>query len=101
MSNDQGPRQVAAKICAELDMEGWKPADDSVDVTVLTRYGACGSDIIGFKTITEHPISQKRLLTTLQDVIGAMEAMNKRFAHGETLEAWPTDFDESGQLVLK
>lgn len=93
------PKTTIETIPRELDESGWHLEHDSVDVQIYSKFGACDSNVIGFKTITEHPVSVREVYDLLKDVNRAMELVNDQFVLGEVLENWPTDFDPSGTLV--
>lgn len=93
------PATTISTIPAVLDEDGWNLEFDATDIKISSKYGVCGSDIIGFKTVTEHPVSAKSAFDLLKDVNRAMELVNDQFVLGEVLENWPVDFDEDGTLV--
>lgn len=93
------PKTTVQTIPIEIDKDGWNLEHDSVDVKIYSKFGACNSRVIGFKTVTEHPVSALAAFNLLKDVNRAMELVNDQFVLGEVLEQWPTDFDQDGTLV--
>jgi hypothetical protein len=93
------PKETISTIPATLNEDGWKLESDSTDVKIYSKYGVCNSKIIGFKTISEHPVSALEVFELLKDVNKAMELVNDQFIGGEVLESWPTNFDLQGTLV--
>lgn len=93
------PAQTLASIPQELDASGWQLEVDHVDIQVYSKFNASNSNILGFKTITEHPISQKAVVDLLKDVCGAMHSINDLFVLGENLRTWSVPIDPKGSLV--
>ncbi len=98
LPRDNNPVVTLETIPAELDANGWNLETDRTDIQVYTRKGACNSRILGFKTITEHPVTAVTAYNLLRDVIKAMELVNDQYTHGENFGEWPTD-DVTGHLV--
>lgn len=93
------PAQTLQSIPQELDASGWQLEVDHIDIQVYSKSNASNSNILGFKTITEHPISQKAAVDLLKDVCGAMHRINDLFVLGENLRAWSVPIDPTGSLV--
>ncbi|HAP68967.1 MAG TPA: hypothetical protein DCR04_04465 [Flavobacteriales bacterium] len=93
------PKETISTIPKVLDEGAWHLESDTTDVKIYSKYGVCNSTVIGFKTITEHPVSALEVFELLKDVNKAMELVNDQFIRGEVLESWPTDFDPQGNLV--
>lgn len=93
------PIETIRAIPTAIDEAKWILEHDSVDVKIYSKFGVCNSRVIGFKTVTEHPVSAMTVFELLKDVNKAMELVNDQFVLGETLEKWPTDFDPEGTLV--
>lgn len=93
------PKETISTIPAAIDEDGWKLEYDSVDVRIYSKFGVCNSKVIGFKTVTEHPVNASMAFELLKYVNRAMELVNDQFVLGEVLEDWPTDFDAEGTLV--
>jgi hypothetical protein len=93
------PISAIRTIPVALNEDGWNLEHDSVDVKIYSKFGVCSSKVIGFKTITEHPVAASEAFQLLKDVNRAMELVNDQFVLGEVLEHWPTDFDPEGTLV--
>ena len=92
------PKETISTIPAAIDEDGWKLEYDSVDVRIYSKFGVCNSKVIGFKTVTEHPVNALIAFELLKDVNRAMELVNDQFVLGEVLEDWPTDFDAEGTV---
>lgn len=93
------PKQTLETIPQELDASGWQLEVDHKDVQVYSKKHASDADIIGFKTITEHPVSQDMVVHLLKDVCGAMHQINDLFVLGENLDEWSVPVDSKGRLV--
>ena len=93
------PKETISTIPSAIEEDGWNLEHDSVDVKIYSKFGVCNSRVIGFKTVTEHPVSALTAFDLLKDVNRAMELVNDQFVLGEVLEEWPTDFDPEGTLV--
>lgn len=93
------PEEAITTIPAELDKADWNLEFDATDISVFSKFGACQAPVIGFKTITTHPVSAKIAFNLLKDVNKAMEMINDQFARGEVVSAWPSASDPEGSLV--
>jgi hypothetical protein len=93
------PAQTLQTIPQELDASGWQLEVDYVDIQVYSKLNASDSNIIGFKTVTEHPISQSSVVDLLKDVCGAMHRINDLFVLGENIRTWSVPIDTTGSLV--
>jgi len=80
------PKETISTIPTTLDEDAWQLESDSTDVKIYSKYGICNSKIIGFKTVTEHPVSALEVFELLKDVNKAMELVNDQFIRGEVLE---------------
>ena len=93
------PAQTLQSIPKELDASDWQLEVDQVDIQVYSKFNASNSNIFGFKTVTEHPISETAVVVLLKDVCGAMHSINELFVLGETLRTWSVPIDTTGSLV--
>lgn len=93
------PEESVHHIPKELDAVGWQLELDHTDLQVYSKQNPCTSNVIGFKTISQHAVSLSAVVELLQDVCGAMNEINDLFISGETLEKWPTPIDPTGTLV--
>ncbi|MCH2044499.1 MAG: START domain-containing protein [Saprospiraceae bacterium] len=87
------------RIPIELDAEDWTLELDRTDVQVYSKKGASNADILGFKTITYHPLQMDELYHFLSDVNEAMAKINAQFVNGEVIEDWMIPQASEGQLV--
>lgn len=83
---DPRTERVLQTIPAELDAPGWTLHVDETDVRVYSRYGASGAPVRGFKTVSEHAVSARRMARFLSDVAGAFQRTNPHFAEGGLLD---------------
>ncbi|WP_052595568.1 START domain-containing protein [Aureispira sp. CCB-QB1] len=93
------PLQTLQTIPQELDASDWQLEIDHTDIQVYSKSNASNSGVIGFKTITEHPIPQAVVINLLKDVCGAMHRINDLFVLGEQLRTWSVPIDSEGSLV--
>lgn len=93
------PELTLQSIPSELDSLDWALEKDLTDVQVFSKFGACGSPVIGFKTVTYHIVSAESIYKLLKDVRYAMEVMNDMYTKGVLFEKWPTESDPEGTLV--
>lgn len=82
-----------------LDQKDWSLEHQQNHVQVYSKYGVHQSNIIGFKTITEHAVDPDTVYAFLKDVCGAMNEINELYLHGETFDPWPSDKDDNGSVV--
>ena len=93
------PKQTLQTIPQELDASDWQLEVDGTDIQVYSKPNASDSNIIGFKTITEHPVSLHSIVDLLKDVCGAMHRINDLFISGENIRPWSVLIDNKGSLV--
>jgi hypothetical protein len=93
------PKVSFKSIPKELDQEGWILEHDRNHIKVYSKFNVYDSNIIGFKTITQHAIAANVIFDLLKDVCGAMRQINEMFLLGETFDNWSTENDLEGKIV--
>lgn len=93
------PAQTLQTIPQELDASDWQLEIDHVDIKIYSKPNVFNSNVIGFKTLTEHPIPLDTVVDLLKDVCGAMHSINDLFVLGENLRTWSVPIDDTGSLV--
>lgn len=93
------PEETLQQIPIELDHPDWVLERNHTDVQVYSRHGACHSSVVGFKTVTVHPVSASRVFDLLKDVRHAMQLVNNMYKFGKLFSEWPTPTDPNGTLV--
>ena len=99
MHSTISPEFSLKSIDKELDLNNWSLEHDKAHIKVYSKHNVSDSDIIGFKTITEHAVATTIIFDLLKDVCGAMNQINDMFLSGETFDEWPTESDHAGSVV--
>lgn len=101
----QTPKQMTSpdfslkSIPKELDEDGWEIEYDNNHIQVYSKFNIFNSNILGFKTITEHAVAVDVVFELLKDVCGAMHQINNRFLTGEIFDNWLTESGLEGKIV--
>ena len=93
------PAFTLESIPKELDAKGWHLEVDSSDIQVFSKKGASNVNVVGFKTVSWHPMPATKAFSILRDVCKAMELANDQYVLGETFRAWADPATEEGTLV--
>lgn len=93
------PEFSLISIPKELDEDDWILEHDRSHIKVYSKFNLFDSNIIGFKTITEHAVAANVIFDFLRDVCGAMNQINDLFMSGETFDNWSTESDLDGKIV--